>query len=54
MAGDKQNEAKVSSTDENKENQSDGGLGLESILHSTKCVAAVWSVLQQIFDRLRS
>uniref|UniRef100_A0A671YNP8 Signal recognition particle subunit SRP68 n=1 Tax=Sparus aurata TaxID=8175 RepID=A0A671YNP8_SPAAU len=29
MAGDKQNEAKVSPTDENKENQSDGGLGLE-------------------------
>ncbi|KAM3623730.1 uncharacterized protein V6R79_015014 [Siganus canaliculatus] len=29
MAADKQNEAKLSALDENKENQSDGGLGLE-------------------------
>lgn len=36
MAADKQNEAKVSVMDENKENSPDGGLGLESILHSIK------------------
>uniref|UniRef100_A0A8C9Z1Y7 Signal recognition particle subunit SRP68 n=1 Tax=Sander lucioperca TaxID=283035 RepID=A0A8C9Z1Y7_SANLU len=33
MAADKQNDAKLSSLDENKENSPDGGLGLESILH---------------------
>lgn len=43
MAADKQNDAKLSSMDENKENSPDGGLGLESILHSSKHVAAVLS-----------
>lgn len=37
MATDKQNEGKVSPMDENKENSPDGGLGLESILRSTRC-----------------
>lgn len=37
MATDKQNEGKFSPMDENKENSPDGGLGLESILHSTRC-----------------
>lgn len=37
MATDKQNEVKVSPMGEKKENSSDGGLGLESILYSTEC-----------------
>lgn len=36
MATDKQNEVKVSPMGEKKENSSDGGLGLESILYSTE------------------
>ncbi|KAA8595020.1 hypothetical protein FQN60_012155 [Etheostoma spectabile] len=48
MAADKQNDAKLSSMDENKENSPDGGLGLESILHSIRRVAVVLSLLQRI------
>ena len=36
MATDKQNEVKVSPMGEKKENSSDGGLGLESILYNTE------------------
>jgi len=46
MASDKQNDAKLSSVDENKKNSSDGGLGLESILHSTGGAAAALFFLQ--------
>lgn len=42
MAADKQNEAKVSPTEENKENMQEGGLGLESILYNTKCDAVIF------------
>lgn len=44
MATDKQNEVKVSPVGEKKEKSSDGGLGLESILHSTRCGAEVFSL----------
>lgn len=40
MAADKQNDAKVSLMEENKENLPDGGLGLESILKNT--TRALW------------
>lgn len=46
MASDKQNDAKLSPMDENKENSSDGGLGLESILRTTGHAAAILVLLQ--------
>lgn len=54
MTAEKQNEAKVSPMDENKENQADGGLGLESILYSSKYVTTVLPLLQRIDVKLRS
>lgn len=54
MAAEKQNEAKVSTVEENKENLQNGGLGLESILNSNKSVAIVLYFLQRICVRRNS